>query len=123
MAFPHDAIRQLADAREVVVETREGDRAISTIIWVVAVDGELYIRSFLGDEGRWFQRVLENPEVTLRFGATRVGFRAVSAIDDKIVTEVSNAFVEKYPAGLSLESMIRPEVLHTTLRLEPAHST
>ena len=47
-----DQIQTLVDADEVIIETRLGDRLIPTVIWVVACEGELFVRSFLGESAR-----------------------------------------------------------------------
>ncbi len=109
----------LAAAREVTIETTSGDRVYRTVIWVAAGDERLYVRSVRGDSGRWYQRALTNPEVALIVGDTRVAFRVEPATDDESIRGASEGFLRKYPAGSSLDAMVLPEVLHTTLRLEP----
>ena len=109
----------LATAKEVTIETRSGDHVYRTVIWVVADNETLYVRSVLGDSGRWYQRALTNPEVALTVGDTRVVFRAIPATDDESVMNASEGFLRKYPKGRSLDAMVVPEVLYTTLRLEP----
>ena len=109
----------LAAAQEVEIETRSGDGVYRTVIWVAAENEMLYVRSVLGDVGRWYQRALADPEVALIVGDSRVAFRALPAADDESTKHASAGFVRKYPKGRSLDAMILPEVLHTTLRLEP----
>ncbi len=109
----------MAAAREVVIETRSGDRVTGTVIWVVVEDEKVYVRSVRGTPGRWYQRALAEPDVTLRVGGNRLRFRAVPAGDDESVERASEGLRRKYPKGRSLDSMLRPEVLRTTLLLEP----
>ena len=109
----------LAAAKEVVIETRDGNRTYRTIIWVATGEGELYVRSFLGDSGRWYRRARADPRVALVAGDTRVEFRAVPATDSVSVEVASGGFIDKYNRGSNLDAMVRTEVLHTTLRLEP----
>ena len=113
-------LEQIAAAKEVTIETRAGDRAIGTVIWVVEHDGTLYVRSFLGDHGKWYQRAVADPNVTLVAGDIRVAFQAIPATDEQSVEGASEGFRSKYRPGRSLDAMLVPEVLHTTLRLEPA---
>jgi hypothetical protein len=115
-----DHLEILGEVNRVVIETRSGPRVIGTIIWVVVDDGEVFVRSVRGESGKWYQRTLADPGVTLRIGDDRVHFRAVPANDPESVERVSQALRRKYPAGGSLDSMLLPEVLGTTLRLEPA---
>lgn len=119
MSFLTEQLELIAAAREVMIETRSGDRVYRTVIWVSSDDETLYIRSFLGDSGRWYQRALSDPQVALIFGDTRVVFSAIPATDAESVKRASAGFLRKYPKSRSLDAMVVPEVLHTTLRLEP----
>jgi hypothetical protein len=112
-------LERISGASEVVIETRAGDRVFGTVIWVAVDQGEVFVRSVRGHAGRWFQRALANSEVTLRVGDTRFGFLAVPAADDESVRRTSDGLSAKYPKGRSLDAMLRPEVLDTTLLLEP----
>ena len=119
MSMKPDEHAALAAAQEVDIETSHGDRAFLTIIWVVDVDGTLYVRSYLGDTGRWYQRALAEPAVALETGSVRVTFTAEPVTDEPTIDAVSEAFVAKYRPGSSRDAMVAPEVLHTTLRLIP----
>ena len=115
-----DTERQMLDTTgQVVIETRVGGRSMGTIIWVVVDDGEVFVRSVRGESGRWYQRVLADPDVALVVGETRLRFRAVPAADAESVDRASEGLRRKYTRGRSLDSMLRPEVLGTTLLLEP----
>jgi hypothetical protein len=119
MPLSKDKLEILDEVKTVVIETRSGERAIGTIIWVVVDDGVVFVRSVRGESGKWYQRALADPEVTLRVGDDRLRFRAVPAGDAESVERVSHALRRKYQPGGSLDSMLRPEVLGTTLLLEP----
>lgn len=119
MTSSTEHLELLAAANEVTIETRSGDRVYRTVIWLAAENERLYVRSVRGDSGRWYQRAVTDPEVALTVGATRVAFRAIPASDDESVRQASEGFLRKYPKGGSLDAMVLPEVLHTTLRLEP----
>lgn len=114
-----EELELFSTTKEVLIETRDDDRSFRTIIWVVAIDGDLYVRSWLGDEGAWYQRVLVDPRVALIVEEIRVEFDVVAATDDATNDLVSAAFRDKYPKSRSTDGMVREEVLGTTLRLEP----
>ncbi len=118
MSLTAEQLQEIADAREVVIETRRGDRVIGTVIWVVVGGDDVYVRSVRGESGRWYQRAVADPDVAVRVGAARLEFRAVAANDLDSVESASEALREKY-RGRSLENMLLPETLGTTLRLEP----
>lgn len=119
MSLSEDQLGILDEAKRVVIETRSGDRTVGTIIWVVVDDGDVFVRSVRGESGKWYQRALAQSEVTLRVGDDRIRFTVVPAGDVESVERVSAALRRKYPAGGSVDSMLQPEVLGTTLLLEP----
>jgi hypothetical protein len=119
VSLSEDQLEILDEANLVVIETRSGQRAIGTIIWVVVDDGDVFVRSVRGESGKWYQRARAEPDVTLRVGDDRIRFTAVPAWDAESVERVSAALRRKYPPGGSVDSMLHPEVLGTTLLLEP----
>lgn len=120
MSFNTDALEKLDSTQEVHIETNEGGRAYRTIIWIVVDDGEVFIRSVRGDSGKWYQRALTDPNVAVITGNDRIPAIAVPASDPGSVERVDQALRDKYRPGGSLDAMLRPEVLGTTMRLDPA---
>ena len=120
MAFTTEDLRLIDDTGEVRIETRDADRVYRTVIWVVVDDGEVFVRSVRGESGRWYQRALRDPNVALHVGGNRTAATAVPATDPESVARTTEALRSKYPKSQSLNSMVRDEVLDTTLRLDPA---
>jgi hypothetical protein len=118
MPLTTEQVEQIEEAREVVIETRRGERAFRTMIWVVVDDGEVFVRSVRGEEGRWFRRALAQPEVAVAVGGDRFEFVARPANNPESIERVSEALRRKY-RGRSLEMMLLPGTLSTTLRLDP----
>ena len=117
--FPADVLAAIADREEVEIET--GGRR--TIIWI-AVDGEhVFVRSVRGEKGRWYQALLAEPKATLHLrGKPKlppVAVRGVPAPDPKSVAACTGALERKYMGDPALGSMLREDVLGTTVRLEP----
>jgi hypothetical protein len=108
---------QIASAREVLIETGDGEK--TTIIWVVVDDGAVFVRSFRGEAGRWYRQALANPEVALIVGDDRYHFTASPATDADSVRRTSDGIRLKYGKGRSVDAMVLPEVLDTTLLLIP----
>ncbi len=80
MALTTEQLDLIASAREVPIESREGELR-QTMNRVVADDGEVFVRSFRGRAGRWYRRALANPEVSLIVGDDRYRFTAIPATD------------------------------------------
>jgi hypothetical protein len=93
-----------------------------TTIWVVTVDGGVFVRSVRGEMGRWYRKVSANPSAALLAGDRRIPVRAVPVTDEQTVGAVSEAYQSKYGRILPGPSraMLQPETLPTTLKLEPA---
>jgi hypothetical protein len=111
----------LEAAREIDVETRANDDAPAhrTTIWVV-VDGEdVFVRSYQGPGGRWYQRISEHPDAVVHVDGESEPVRAVPATDPDSVQRASDGYRRKYSDSSATNAMLVDEVLPTTLRLEP----
>jgi hypothetical protein len=111
----------LETVEEVDIETtRGGDAPVHrTTIWVVVEDGEVYIRSLRGEEGRWFRELIAEPDAVLHVEGEAVPLRAIRAPDPESVQRATAGFRAKYSDSPYLDSMIREEIAPTTVRLEP----
>jgi hypothetical protein len=116
-----DALRV---ARTVRIETSRGagQPVHETIIWIVVDDGDrVLVRSVRGRRrSRWYREIVANPRGAVMGFGSRVDVRAEPATDHDRIEACSDALRAKYPgAGQSLASMLRDEVLDTTLELKP----
>jgi hypothetical protein len=123
-SFAEETLRLLDETKEVRIETRRDDDAPEhrTIIWVVVVEAEVFVRSVRGDKGRWYREISANPEGALHVEDDRIPVKAAPATKEATVNAVSAAFRSKYQQSSpsSTEAMVRPETLPTTLKLSPA---
>ncbi len=121
MRFEPDELTLLARTEEVEIETARPDGPPHrTIIWVVVEGDDPYIRSVNGATARWYRETIANPVVTIHAAGRPVRARAVSAADPDTIKLVSDGLQRKYARTSGLREMLEPEVLDTTLRLEPA---
>jgi hypothetical protein len=122
-SFDSDTLRLIDGAREVRIETSRDEDAPThrTTIWVVTVDGTVFVRSVRGGKGRWYREVSANPAAALHVGNDPIPVRAVPVTDDATIAAVSEAYREKYgrTSPGSTRAMVQPDTLPTTLRLEP----
>lgn len=116
MALSTEQLSLLDATGEVHIETSGG---VNTIIWIVVIGDEVYVRSVRGSDGVWYRRALADPRVSILVGDDRIDFEAVHIDDPAVIDAVSDALRAKYPPGGSLDRMTRTEVLDTTLRLDP----
>jgi hypothetical protein len=122
VTFEAEFLRRVDAAEEVEIETRRGPAAAGrTIIWIVVDGGQVYVRSVRGPSGKWYQRLRADPGGAIHVAGTRTTVRAVPVDDAAEIERVSAALRRKYARHHGpLASMLRPETLPTTLRLEPA---
>lgn len=118
--FDTETLDLLAAEPEVDIETwSPTGSAHRATIWVVVADGVPYIRSYVGRNARWYREIRGEPHGALHAANRRIPIRAVPADDPAAVEGYSTAVQSKYAGDPATEAMIRPEVLDTTLRLEP----
>jgi hypothetical protein len=121
--FSPDVLEALRTTHEVQIEPRSPDAQSQqpVTIWVVVVDDDVYVRSYKGPQGRWYQSLLAHPEGVLHAGGRAIPFRAIRVSDPQTVARVSESYRHKYEQLWPKETaeMLRDEVLPTTLRLEP----
>jgi hypothetical protein len=119
--FTPDVIERLDREKEIRIETWSPDGDIHrTIIWVVVDAGEVFIRSYRGAGARWYREVLAGPEAAVWLGEERIPVRVSEATSAGDIARCSRVLESKYAGDQAVRSMLLPEVLDTTLRVEPA---
>ena len=121
VSFDTRTLEVLDRAMEVEIETLRPDgMPRMTTIWLIVDHGEVFVRSWKGDRGYWYQGALDSPDdVTLHVAGRAIAVRVIPAIDHASIDRCSVALERKYAGDPSTPSMVRPAVLGTTLRLEP----
>jgi hypothetical protein len=106
----------LATVEEVDIETSPGRR---TTIWPVVEAGEVYVRSLRGEKGIWYRELVATPDAVLHVEGEAVPVHAVVTPDPHSVERATAGLRRKYAGSPYLDSMLREEILPTTVRLEP----
>ena len=121
MSFTPEELDLIDRTQEVEIETQapEGP-SHQTVIWAVVDDGHVFVRSFKGSTARWYREALANPAVALHVDGRRLTATAIPADDPDSIERTSSKLRTKYAGDPAVKSMVREEVLDTTLRLEPA---
>ena len=120
-SFPKAVIERFDATKTVDIETRSAKGTKHSVpIWIVVVDGVPYIRSVRGPAGRWYRELLARGEGAVIAVGKRTPVRGTHDGSAKAIEAVSGALRRKYSrSGQSLRSMLRGDVLDTTVRLEP----
>jgi hypothetical protein len=118
-----DLLWKLAESDEAQIETRRDTKSPlhRTTIWSVPTEYGVYIRSYKGRKGRWYQEALANPLVTIRVGRRKVTARAEPEHNPLVTRAVNAAYRQKYGERWPDETqdMLKRSILPTTLRLTP----
>ena len=118
-----DLLWKLAESDEVEIETRRDPKSPlhRTIIWIVPTEDGVYVRSYKGKKGRWYQEAIANPLVTIRVGRRKVTARAELEHNPLVIRAVNAAYRKKYGERWpdETQAMLKRSILPTTLRLTP----
>ncbi len=118
-----DLLWKIAESDEVEIETRRDPKSPlhRVTIWIVPTEYGVYVRSFKGKKGRWYQEALANPLVTVRLGRRKVSVRGEPEHNPLVLRAVNAAYRKKYGERWPDETkpMLRRSVIATTLRQTP----
>ena len=116
--FDAKTLGALRGAHEVAIRT-EKHPATSVVIWVVVADDKVFVRSARGAAGRWYRDLLADRRATLDVAGRQVAVQAIPANATDSLAQASQAYVGKYDPSPYTQSVLKPDVVATTLRLEP----
>jgi hypothetical protein len=121
-AFAADVLKRFDETKVVEIETVSPKGTKHSVpIWIVVVDGVPYVRSVRGPKGRWYRELLARGEGAIVAPGKRTAVKAKKDRTKAAIDGTSEALRRKYKtSGASLASMLRADVLNTTVRLEPA---
>jgi hypothetical protein len=116
--FGTETLARLRDRLEVAIRTGRHPGSAVTI-WIVVSGSDVFVRSVRGAKGRWYRDLAGGGPATLELDGDRLPVLAVPATDADAIERASQEFLTKYRTSPYAQSIVRPEVLQTTLRLEP----
>jgi hypothetical protein len=116
--FDAATIASLNSAKEVRIRTSQ-HRKRGVIIWIVVAEGAAFVRSVRGPSGKWFVAAAADGHATLEVGDRQVPVRVIPIVDQDAIEAVSQAFLTKYATSPYAQSIVKPDTLPTTLRLDP----
>lgn len=122
MKFDEPTLRHLDAELETDIQTQRPDGSTrQTTIWVLVDRDDVFVRSWKGDRGYWYQSATEpGAQVALIVNGEPRPVTVHTATDPESIERCSAALRRKYAGDPSLAGMLRSEILGTTLRLEPA---
>jgi hypothetical protein len=118
--FPPDVIDAFNSAK--ILGVRSGSEHKHTGIWVVVVDGRVYVRSWNDKPTGWFRAFKREPEGWVQVGERELPVRARFPRSAKILEAVTNAYAQKYNTKGSrkwVEGFAEPARQLTTIEFIP----
>lgn len=118
--FADSVVEALRDAK--IIGVRAGNEHRYTGVWVVVVDGRVFVRSWNDKPTGWFRAFREQPSGTIQVGGLEIPVRARLARSARIRDAVTAAFGEKYNTKASrkwVEGFAEPARVLTTLEFVP----
>jgi hypothetical protein len=97
----------------------DGTSGAARPIWIVVVDGNLYVRSYRGPNGAWYRQARRTNRAHITAtGATYDVTLSPADIDPALIDA---AYRDKYTrhGGSYVDAMVSPAAAATTLRLDP----
>ena len=118
--WTNEALDRLGAADEIDIDPAPADDTPRrpTTIWIVRVDGCLYVRSYRGPSGGWYRTAVRMRRGRVSVGSIEYGIKLESATDvDR--SAVDAAYRAKYGRSSYVDAMVADAAAATTLRLTP----
>jgi hypothetical protein len=120
-----DELAAIGEAEELKIASRRSDGSLrkDIIIWVVRHGDDLYVRSAYGPDNPWFVRARRSGSGRITAGGVE---RDVNLVDPGTDAALHEALDDTYRAKYAshpprvVATVVGPQVVTTTLRLDPA---
>lgn len=119
--FDAEALAALAAAR--ILGVRAGSSHRYTGVWVVVVEGRVFVRSWNDKPTGWYRAFRAEPRGSLQAGEREWAVRARPTRSPRLREAVTQAFAAKYPTKASQKWVLgfaEPQRMATTLEFVPA---
>lgn len=100
-SFPQSTVNVLRDSK--ILGIRAGTKPHRVIgIWVVVVEGRVFVRSYSLKERSWYRTFLEEPRGIIEVNGKQMKVRPVFTRSERLKELVDRAYAEKYHTPGSL---------------------
>jgi hypothetical protein len=118
--FADAVVETIRDAK--ILGVRAGTEHRYTGVWVVVIEGRVFVRSWNDKPTGWFRAFRKQPNGTIQVGGLEIPVRAKLVRSARIRDAVTLAFSEKYDTKASrkwVEGFAEPSRALTTLEFVP----
>jgi len=100
--FPDDILAIIRDGK--ILGLRAGTQPHRFIgIWVVVVEGRVFVRSWSLKPRSWYRTFLEEPRGAIQVADREIAVRAVRTRSERLKDAVDRAYLEKYKTPGSIK--------------------
>ena len=120
-AWSKDELRRIAEADDLHISPLREDGATygtPTWIWSVAVDGELYVRAYNGQNSSWYKAALRQKAGRIIAAGIRKEV-AFEPVEGPVNDRIDDAYREKYKGSPYLAPMIGARARSATVKVMP----
>lgn len=116
-----EEINEIAERNDFhIAPFREDGKTYGTLtwIWVVEVDGDLYVRAYNGKHSKWYGAAVKQKSGKIKAAGLErsVGFEPVSGETNN---QIDEAYKAKYATSPYLNSMISDRARSATIKIVP----
>ncbi|MGH7461147.1 MAG: nitroreductase/quinone reductase family protein [Longimicrobiales bacterium] len=118
--FSGALLQALQEAK--ILGVRAGREHRYTAVWVVVIEGRVFVRSWSDKQTGWYRAFLAEPLGSMQVGQREIAMRAKNTRSQRLREAVSLAYGEKYNTKASqtwVQGFAEPERMSTTLELVP----
>jgi hypothetical protein len=120
--WPADELTRLGGAEEIDISTQRHDGSLRPFvpIWIVTVDGGLYVRSYRGTGGAWYRHATAHPAGTIKANGLQRDVTLTPA-DPATRDGIDAAYRTKYGryGDSYLQTMLGEQAVASTMKLTP----
>ena len=89
------------------------------VIWIVVCNDDAFVRSYHGAAAKWYAATISTRLAVLKVEQRNIPVQVEPVSDPSLIASVTTAYLTKYASSPYAAAMVAPEILSTTLRLEP----
>ena len=122
--FSGPALEELAQAKSLGV--RAGSEHRYTGVWVVVVEGRVFVRSWNDKPTGWYRAFQAQPRGGIQLAGREIAIRARRLRSERLRDAATRAYAEKYDTKASekwVRGFAEPHRVATTLELLPVQSS
>ena len=119
-AFSRPLLQQIDESK--ILGVRAGEEHRFTGVWVVVVNGRVFVRSWNDKPTGWFQAFLAEPRGAMQVGGREIRVRGRRSRGERVLEAIEAAYADKYNTAASRKWVLgfkRPRRRAATLELLP----